>query len=375
MRKRVLILMAAFLCLAVVLPYAQPIKIGVYMELSGEGAFIGKKAVDGVKLANKLQPTVLGRPVQLVIYDDRSDKAEAVNAMSRLVQSDKVVGVVGTLFSSLCIAAGDINEKAKVPAISPTSTNPLATKDRKYYYRACAMDDDKSRVSVDFAIKTLNAKKAATIFDMTNEANINGAAMIKQRWAELGKPASDLTELTYRAGDTDFSALMSVLARKKPDVIFWPGQVGSFINAAQQAHAMGYYPKWVGNEAFDVPELVSLGKQDVEGVYFVTHYHPKMTDNKVAKDFNAACLKEYGALPGAFEATAADSYFMLLEAITRAGSTNGEAMTRQLEGLKNFAGVTGPITMDPSHNPAKALVMLQVKSGSVEYLMTIPPTK
>lgn len=374
-----MILMAALVCCAIVLPSAfaenTPIKIGVYMELSGEGAFIGAKAVDGVKLANKLRPTVLGQPVELVIYDDRSDKTEAVNAMSRLVQSDKVVGVVGTLFSGLCIAAGDINEVAKVPAISPTSTNPLSTKDRKYYYRACAMDDDKSRVSVDFAVKTLHAKTGATIFDMTNEANINGAAMIKVRWAQLGMDAKALTELTYRGGDTDFSALMSALARTKPDVVFWPGQVGGFVNATQQAHAVGYYPKWVGNEAFDVPELVGLGKQDVEGVYFVTHYHPKMTENAVSKQFNAAMLKEYGRLPGAFEATAADSYFMLLEAITRAGSTNGEAMTRELEGLKDFKGVTGPITMGPTHNPAKALVMLQVKDGKIDYLMTIPPVR
>jgi len=352
-----------------------PIKIGVNLELSGDGAFIGNKALDGVKLANKLKPTVLGRPVELVICDNRTDKTEGVNCMSRLIQNDKVAGVVAPLFSSLCIAAGDINENAKVPAISATSTNPLSTKDRKYFYRACAMDDDKSRISADFAVSTLKAKTAATVYELTNEASIQAAVWLKERWIALGKDASTLTEITYRGGDTDFSAQVSVLAQKKPDVIFWPGQVGAFIMAAQQAHAVGFYPQWIGNEAFDVPELTELGKQDVEGVYFVTHYHPQMTDSAVATAFNASCQKEFGRLPGAFEATGADCYYMLLEAMTRAGSTDGVAMTRELEGLKDFPGVSGPITMGPTHNPAKALVMLQVKSGKVEYLMTIPPSR
>ena len=73
---------------------AAPIKIGVYLPLTGQNAFGGQLELEGVRLAHKEMPTVLGRPVDLVVVDNKSDKVEAANAVKRLVERDKVVALL-----------------------------------------------------------------------------------------------------------------------------------------------------------------------------------------------------------------------------------------------------------------------------------------
>ena len=87
---------------------AEPIKIGVYLPLTGQNAFGGQLELEGVQLAHKEQPTVLGRPVELVIVDNKSDKVEAANAVKRLTAKEKVTGIIGTSGSSLAWAGGDV---------------------------------------------------------------------------------------------------------------------------------------------------------------------------------------------------------------------------------------------------------------------------
>ena len=110
---------AAVLALGIGLPAqaADPIKIGVYLPLTGQNAFGGQLELEGVQLAHKLTPTVLDRPVELVIVDNKSDKVEAANAVKRLTERDKVLAIIGTYGSSLAMAGGEVAERAKVPEI------------------------------------------------------------------------------------------------------------------------------------------------------------------------------------------------------------------------------------------------------------------
>ena len=112
---------------------AEPIKIGVYLPLTGQNAFGGQLELEGVQLAHKEMGTVLNRPVELVVVDNKSDKVEAANAVKRLTERDKVVAIIGTYGSSLAMAGAEITEKAKVPGMGTSCTNPLVTMGKKYY--------------------------------------------------------------------------------------------------------------------------------------------------------------------------------------------------------------------------------------------------
>ena len=116
-----------------------PIRIGVYMPLTGQNAFAGQLELEGIQLAHKITPTVLGRPVELVVVDNKSDKVEAANAVKRLAERDNVTAIIGTYASSLSLAGGEVAERAKVPVLATSSTNPLVTQGKKYYFRACFM--------------------------------------------------------------------------------------------------------------------------------------------------------------------------------------------------------------------------------------------
>ena len=102
---------------------ADPIKIGVYLPLTGQNAFGGQLELEGIQLAHKLKPTVLDRPVELVVVDNKSDKVEAANAVKRLTEHEKVLAIIGTYGSSLAMAGGEVAERAKVPVIGTSCTN------------------------------------------------------------------------------------------------------------------------------------------------------------------------------------------------------------------------------------------------------------
>jgi branched-chain amino acid transport system substrate-binding protein len=103
------------------------IKIGVFEPLTGANAAGGQLELDGVKLANEIYPEVLGKKVELVVVDNKSDKAEAASAAARLIEKEKVVAIIGSWGSSLSIPAGDILKENEVPAVAASATNPLVT--------------------------------------------------------------------------------------------------------------------------------------------------------------------------------------------------------------------------------------------------------
>ena len=114
-----------------------PIKIGVFLPLTGQNAFGGQLELDGVRLAHQEMPKVLDREVELVVVDNKSDKVESGNAVKRLIERDHVSAIIGSYGSSLAMAGGEVAEKGKTPVVGTSCTNPLVTMGKKYYFRVC----------------------------------------------------------------------------------------------------------------------------------------------------------------------------------------------------------------------------------------------
>ena len=111
------------------------VKVGVFLPLTGDNAAGGELELRGIKLANQLHPEVLGKKVELVVADNKSDKAEAASVAARLIEKDKVSVLVGSYGSSLSMAAGNIVKENKVPAVGTSCTNPQVTANNDYYFR------------------------------------------------------------------------------------------------------------------------------------------------------------------------------------------------------------------------------------------------
>ena len=122
------------------------VKVGVFLPLTGDNAAGGELELRGIKLANQLHPEVLGKKVELVVADNKSDKAEAASVAARLIEKDKVSVLVGSYGSSLSMAAGNIVKENKVPAVGTSCTNPQVTANNDYYFRACFIDPFQGKV-------------------------------------------------------------------------------------------------------------------------------------------------------------------------------------------------------------------------------------
>src|SRR5208337_3389406 len=130
------------------------IKIGVYLPMTGGVAAYGKMEWAGIQTASSMAPEVLGKKIELVLLDTKSEQIEASNTVSLLTEM-KVAGIIGEAISANTMAGNPISEKAQIPSITPTATNPLVTQGKKYAFRVCFTDRVQGEVAARFAIKEL----------------------------------------------------------------------------------------------------------------------------------------------------------------------------------------------------------------------------
>ncbi|GHV26800.1 branched-chain amino acid ABC transporter substrate-binding protein [Synergistales bacterium] len=353
---------------------ADPIKIGFYNCLTGQNAFGGQLELEGAQLANKEVPTVLGRKIELVVVDNKSDKVEAANAVTRLINRDKVAAIIGTYGSSLALAGGEVAETGKVPVVGTSCTNPLVTQGKKFYFRVCFIDPLQGAGAAAYAYKNLKAKKAALLVDVANDYAVGLANFFKQDFIKRG--GEIVSDMRYQSGDQDFTAQLTEIISKNPDMVFLPAYFAEGAIVLKQAKELGAKFRFMGGDAMDNPEMVTLGGDSVEGfIYTGFAYAPDMKDmNPVAKKFTASWAKAYpNKLTNANAALGYDAYLMIVDAIKRANSADPQKIRDALEQTKNLELVTGKTTMDQQHNPQKDVGILEIKDGKKVFVGTIVP--
>ncbi|MDY0042651.1 MAG: ABC transporter substrate-binding protein, partial [Desulforhabdus sp.] len=135
-KKSVLALMLAvsfmFIGLCSQATAADTIKIGAYLPMTGAVAAYGEMENNGISIAKEMEPEVLGKKTEVILVDTKSDKIEAANAVTLLVEKEKVFGILGEAISGNTMAGNPISEAAKVPSVSPTATNPLVNQGKNY---------------------------------------------------------------------------------------------------------------------------------------------------------------------------------------------------------------------------------------------------
>jgi branched-chain amino acid transport system substrate-binding protein len=346
----------------------EPVRIGVYLPMTGNIASYGQLAWQGITTAKEMEPEVLGGRVELYLVDTKSDKVESANSVSRLIERDKVVAIIGEMISGDTIAGGAIAERHKIPMVSPTATNPEVTRGKKYVFRVCFIDPDQGRAAARLAIDQLHAKTAAMIYDVSQDYSVALAAFFKKEFAKQGGKV--IEEVKFRSGDRDFDPLLTNIKYSKPDIIYAPIYYTECALIARQARQMGLDVPFISGDGAQAPELIQLGGKAVEGVYFTAHFHPDMVTTQRGKIF----LSKIGADGNAFTAIAADAYFLILDAIKRSGSADPEAIRNALASTADFSGVTGSMSIGADGNAIKPIVVNKVENGKFVYVTTIQPT-
>ncbi|CAH2215314.1 ABC transporter substrate-binding protein [Tepidibacter aestuarii] len=350
------------------------ITIGVFEPMTGASAAGGEMTVEGIKLANEMFGEILGKEVKLKIVDNKSDKVEAANAASRLIEKNKVSAIIGSYGSSLSMAAGDLVKSAKVPAVGCSPTNPLVTLNNDYYFRVCFIDPFQGTVMANYAFNELKAKKAAIIQDVTQDYSVGLSKYFVDSFKELTGDENSIVGMTsYNTGDQDFTAQLTNIKQTNPDVIFAPGNYGESALLIKQARSLGIDVPILGGDTWEAPEFIDIGKEAVEGAVFSTHFTSEAAVTDLSKQFMDAYKEKYNKEPNTFAALGFDDYLVILDSIKRAGSSDPQKIRDAIAETKDFEGATGYITLDENGDAVKSAIIKKVQDGKFNYLDTIQP--
>jgi branched-chain amino acid transport system substrate-binding protein len=349
------------------------IVVGYYGDLTGRTSNFGQSTKRGVEMAadeiNKAGG-INGRQIQIIPEDDEGRPEKAATVVTKLIDQDRVIALLGEVASGNTLAAAPKAQAARVPMISPSSTNPAVTQVGDYISRVCFIDPFQGEVMAKFAANTLKAKSAAIMLDFNSPYSRGLTDFFEASFTKLGGQVVD--KQSYTQGDRDYKGQLTAIRSKNPDVIYVPGYYGEVGVIAKQAEQLGIKAPMLGGDGWDATQLWDLGGTSLNGDFISNHYSvddPSPAIQKFVADYKA----RNGTVPDALAALGYDAMKVLADAITRAGTTEGPKLRDAINGTKNFPGVTGTITIDADRNAVKPAVVLKLQDRKYIYQETIYP--
>ena len=327
-------------------------------------------AVDEVNASGGLMVDGKKKKLAVRVYDDQGKSEEAANAVSRLINQDKVVVILGEVASSNSLAMAPKAQAAKVPMISPSSTNPKVTEVGDYIFRVCFIDPFQGTVMAKFATETLKAKNVAILKDNKSDYSLGLTQFFTEGFKAAG--GTIVAEEAYSQGDTDFRGQLTAIKGKSPDAIYVPGYYTDVGVIARQARELGLKVPLLGGDGWESEKLFELGGSALEGSYFSNHYSSEDPSERV-QNFIKAYEAKYGSKPDSLGVLGYDSAMVAVEAIKRTGSVDGPTLRNAIAATKDHPGVAGTISLDDKRNAVKPAVILQVTGDKAVYLTTINP--
>jgi len=379
MRTRSVLFVVLILCLALVgcggnAKQDNVIKIGWLGPQTGDSALWGQAELATVQMMaddyNKAGGIdVAGKKyqIQIVPYDDKGDSVEAVNVAKRLTSQDHVVAIVGAQGSGEAIAIAPYVNEAKVPTVASTATNPKVTVTEsgavnQYMFRACFTDPYQGKVAAYFAYQRLGKRNAAIFMTIDDPYSTGLAQYFKENFEKAG--GKIVATENYTSGEKDFRAPLTKIKNANPDVIFIPAYYNDVALIAKQARDLGIKTLLLGGDGWPSENVIDLAGGPggaLEGCMFVNHLDMQGDLAKPVRD-------EYKARTGKNAELNSymvhDALLMVIDAITRAGSLDGEKVMKALETC-DLEGVTGHIVIGPQHDPVNKTAWLIKMEGPV----------
>jgi branched-chain amino acid transport system substrate-binding protein len=281
------------------------------------------------------------------------------------------VAILGEVASGRSLEAAPICQKNHIPQVSPSSTNPKVTEMGDYIFRVCFTDPFQGRLLADFGRKTLKASRVAILTDVAAPYSVGLANYFREPFVSSG--GTVVAEKNFSSGDKDFRPQLTAIKAANPEAIFVPSYYTEAGLIAVQARQLGITVPLFGGDGWEAPELIQIGKEALEGTYYSTHYSAEDSNPKVQEFVAKFKAKNNGEVPDAMAALGYDSAMVLVDAIKRAGTTDGPKVRDALAATKDYIGVTGSTTMDFQRNATKPAVIITVKDGKFKYVETVKP--
>lgn len=340
--KRILALFAVAL---MAFGMAQPITIGVNLELSGRFVGLGTPELQGMEAALAQQSEVLGRQVVLSVCDNGTTPEGSIGCANRFVD-EGVLAVLGTGGSSQAIPAAEVLQDAGIIMVTPSSTNNATTQIGEYIFRIAYNDSFQGRVAAGYAANELDSQRVAIFRQQDDDYSFGLAGFFQEEFEQLG---GETVVVDIVANQVDFAAQINDIRQFNPDLIYAPIFCTEAAPLVLQLRQQGFADMpLLGADASDDQQCIDGGGDAFNGWVYTGFAIPEQLVGDAAEraaDFEAffKVSQPDGTFNG-FTLAGADSYNVVIEAIRQADSTDVDAVREALANLEGYPGVTGDIT-------------------------------
>jgi len=356
----------------------QVVNLGGIQPMTGGAATFGASGKNGAVMAVEEFNAAGGATVDGVTTtinyineDDTGSPEVGASAAQKLINQDKVIGIIGPLMSKVSLAVAPICQTAGIPMISHGSTATQVTLIGDYIFRACFIDSFQGIVMANYVWNTLKLKTAAVLYDNGNDYNKGLAEYFKAGFEKLGGKVVAYEAFTDEDKTIDYKAQLTKIKAANPQFLYLPNYYAAVALQLKQAREIGLNVPAGGGDGWDSPDLVKIGGTAVEGGVFSNHFSKDDPSPKV-QTFVKAYTAKYGEAPDALAALAYDATGLFLDAFKRAGSINGADIRNAIRNT-SYVGVAGTYKFDENRDPIKAAVILQIKNGQQVYVATVNP--
>ncbi|MCL2473050.1 MAG: ABC transporter substrate-binding protein, partial [Treponema sp.] len=238
--------------------------------------------------------------------------------------------------------------------ISPSATNIDVTKAGDFVFRACFIDPFQGVVGADFAYDTLNARRAAVLYDAGADYNTGLAAAFKDEFKKINGQV--VADEAYQSGDVDFNAQVTRIRAANPDVVYLPNYYNDVALQAKQLRAQGVTCALVGGDGWD--SLIDNAGDEVLNGFWSAGFAADTTDPKGVA-FVKAFEARFNRPASQFSALGYDTMMLVIDGIKAAGTFDTTAVKDAMAKL-NGSYVTGNIRFDADRNPIKGAAICEI---------------
>ena len=335
-------------------------KIGVISIITGQGAAYGEAITNGIKLARDEVNAKGEVLIDLKVEDSSGKQEQALAAAQKLINSEKVVSIIGPTLSNEMFAAGPEANASGVPIMGTSTTAKGITQIGKFVFRNALPESQAIPASVGQAVKKYNIRKVALLYGNDDAFTKSGFDTMKEVAEKLKLEIVTIQE--FQKGQADYKAQLTKITSLKPDAVFCSALYNEGGVILAQARKMGLKVPFVGGNGFNSPKVIEIAKEAAEGLIVATPWFGEKNDPKV-KEFVAKYEKAYGKKPDQFAAQAYDAFYIMTNALKAAGTADRAKLRDALAATKNFQGVLGKFSFDAERDVVMAPNVLIVKGG------------
>lgn len=355
----------------------ETVRIAVYEPLSGPDKEKGELEKIGIEIANKMFPSALGKKVELLYFDNRSDIYIAETVVEEMVDK-RVAVVLGSYGSVNSLMAVSKLEEASIPAITITNTNPLVTSYNPFYFRVSYTDSFQGIGMAKYATEALGLTEAAIMKPLNNDFATAVSKSFSDKVIQItGNENAILIVEDYVSGEDDFNEILKSIKDSGAKAVFLPSTVKDAAKIITQAYKMNLELTFLGTDQWEGKNTLDLHIQDGKiNIAYSTLFDSNVAINPLSDAFLRAYKAEFGknSEPDSATALAFDAYVVAIDAINRAGTAvDGDKVREALKGTSQFKGVSGTISFDEQGDPIKSVAVKGINKGKIESIFIVEP--